>query len=315
MRKPKKAPYSVSPASETGKAPRKAAPKKKEMPDPTDTTVETLRRENASLRARLKEEQHAEELRDTLLMANVFGRIAAPISHAELIEQIVETAAQVLSAEAAALFLLDEDARELNFEVAIGGGGQAVKQFRVPLGKGIAGYVAETQQPLAVADVAADERWIGQLTDYVPRSILCVPMLHGERLIGVLELCDKQGADSFGLEDMQALGFFANMAATALQLAQTHSNVAVLLGEMLESNAALSSSQKKRLQATAKRVAAPFSTGEYQHDRLELARLVQSIIWQGENEFQACRALITGFADYLAARPATLLEWRTPNAP
>jgi GAF domain-containing protein len=107
--------------------------------------------------------------------------------------------------------------------VAYGVGRDAVVGMRIPLGQGIAGYVAMTGQPLAVSDVQRDARVAretAQDTGYVPRSILATPLLLGERVIGVMEVLDKIDAASFGLQDMELLALFARQAAMAIDQAQ-----------------------------------------------------------------------------------------------
>ena len=99
------------------------------------------------------------------------------------------------------LFVLDEDHEELVFQVALGEKAETIKNFRVPLGRGIAGYVAVTGQPIAIADASQDPRFardIGQAIGYVPRTLLCVPLYLSGRVIGVLELLDKAGGMPFG---------------------------------------------------------------------------------------------------------------------
>ena len=123
--------------------------------------------------------------------------IAAPAGNSDLLQRTVETAAGVISARAAALFLVDETTHELRFEVALGERADVVKEIRVPLGHGIAGGVAISGQPMAVSNVQQDERWaaeIGELVGYLPDSILCVPLFYEDAVIGVLELLDKEGA-------------------------------------------------------------------------------------------------------------------------
>ena len=56
--------------------------------------------------------------RDTLHLAATAGIIGSPVSHARLLEMIVETGAHVIGARAGALFLLDEENDDLTFEVA-----------------------------------------------------------------------------------------------------------------------------------------------------------------------------------------------------
>src|SRR5215212_4175921 len=145
-------------------------------------------------------ERFAEELRDALILASTAGTIASPVTHSRLLEMIVQTAIEVISVRAGALFLIDEETQELVFAVALGYKAEEARKFRVPLGRGIAGLVAVTGQPMAVSDVARDPHHapdIGRTIGYVPQSILCVPLFYNARIIGVLEFLDKQGAPSF----------------------------------------------------------------------------------------------------------------------
>src|SRR5258708_3186200 len=119
----------------------------------------------AELRDRQADMQFADSLRELLLMTATASTIAAPAEHNIVLDDIVQTAADVMRAQAASLFVLDEDRDELVFHVALGEKAETVKNFRVPLGRGIAGYVALTGQPIAIADAAQDPRFaqdIGQ---------------------------------------------------------------------------------------------------------------------------------------------------------
>lgn len=225
-----------------------------------------------------------ERLRDTLRLATTAGMIGSPVSHARLLEMIVETGANVIGARAGALFLLDEENDDLTFEVAIGSRAAEVKRFRVPLGHGIAGIVAASGQAMAIRDAAGDPRLASDIADsvgYVPETVLCVPLFYGDNLIGALELLDKEGGFSAG--DMEALGLFANQAAVALQLSRTYENVAGLMAD-------------------------PDAEGsdDISRDAVELARLVQEIARYGEGERKACRDLLLSFAEYLRARSSPM---------
>ena len=168
------------------------------------------------------------------------GTIASPVTHARLLQLIVETAADVIGARAGALFLVDEAHNELTFEVAIGPKAAEVKRIRVPHGQGVAGLVAASGQPMAIADAGSDPRHasdIAQQIGYYPETILCVPLFYGDRLTGVLELLDKDGAPAFSAADMNTLGLFANQAAVAIEQSRTHRNLAALLAELLRTPA------------------------------------------------------------------------------
>src|SRR3954447_13089867 len=152
-------------------------------------TIKRHEEEIQRLSRRLEDGRFAEELREAFVLASASGTIAAPVTYARLLEMIVATAAQVIAARAAALFLIDSETNELLFEVALGQKAAEVKKFRVPLGHGIAGHVAATGQPSAISGGTdpRQAREIGESVGYVPRTILCVPLLYADRVIGVLE--------------------------------------------------------------------------------------------------------------------------------
>ena len=173
----------------------------------------------AELRDRQADARFANALRELLLMTGTISTIGAPAKHNVVLDEIVETAANVMRAQAASLFVLDEERNELVFQVALGEKADNIRNFRVPLGRGIAGYVAVTGQPIAIADATQDPRFasdIGQAIGYVPKTILCVPLYLNGRVIGVLELLDKAGGTPFSSADMELLIRFANLAALAL---------------------------------------------------------------------------------------------------
>lgn len=227
-------------------------------------------------------------LREALSLAAMAGIIGSPVTHARLLEMIVETGAHVIGARAGALFLLNEEQSELIFEVAIGPHAEEAKQFRVPLGHGIAGIVAASGQPMAVADAESDARVASDIAEsvgYIPQTVLCVPLFYGERVIGVLELLDKEGGRTFSAADMEALALFANQAAVALQLSRTYQGVARLLRGGSDRTPGTEDDAESR-------------------DALALAALVHEIASRGEEELRACHTLLGGFAAYLRSRPA-----------
>src|SRR5579885_513846 len=121
-------------------------------------TIAQQREEIDGLRLRLADERFAAELREALTLAATAGTISAPVTHSRLLEMIVATAAQVIAAHAASLFLIAEQAPELVFEVALGQKAEEVRKFRVPLGHGVAGLVAVSGQAMAVSDAQVDPR-------------------------------------------------------------------------------------------------------------------------------------------------------------
>jgi GAF domain-containing protein len=272
------------------------------------STIAHQAEEIERLGRRLADERFAEELRQALATAAMTGTIASPVTHTRLLEMIVETAARVIGANAASLYLIDEEKRQLTFEVALGQKAAEVKKFTVPLGHGIAGLVAMSGQPIAISDAQSDPRHaadIAQSVGYVPQSILCVPLVYNDEITGVLELLDKKGAPSFGSEDIELLGYFANQAAVAIEQSRTHRNLVALIGEVLDSLGGVPEHQKDALRQEASAFARFTESDPKYRQALDLARLVQDISWQGEAELHVCRTILGSFADYLSAKAAT----------
>jgi signal transduction protein with GAF and PtsI domain len=270
-----------------------------------EETIARLSAEIDGLRRELEGERFAGELRRALSLAAGAGVIASPVKHSRLLEMIVATAAHVISAQAASLFLIDEASQELVFEVALGQKGEAVKKFRVPLGKGIAGLVAVTGQPMAVSNVQEDPRHatdIAKSVGYQPKSILCVPLYYEDQVIGVLELLDKVGAPSFSAADTAALGLFANQAAVAIEQSRAYRNITALLGEVL-SGLDRDPAQADKLGEGMASFASDMEDDQGYRRALDLARLVQEIAWRGEREATLCRSVLEGFAGYIRSRP------------
>jgi GAF domain-containing protein len=275
--------------------------------------LERAREEIARLRRRLADERFAEELRETLTLAATAGTIAAPVEHSRLLSMVVETAASVIPSRAASLFLIDEEAEELVFEVALGSKAEEVRTFRVPLGHGIAGLVAVSGQPIAISDARSDPRRaadIAQSVGYEPESILCAPLFYDEGVIGVLELLDREGASSYSAADMATLGLFANQAAVAIEQSRTQRNLAALFGEVLGSLRGPDEHRGRELGEEGRAFAAGVEEHPSHRRALELASLVREISHAGEEEHRACRAILESFAGYLRSRPHAAEETR-----
>ena len=115
--------------------------------------------------------------------------------------------------------LLDHKTKKLYFKVATGVKGTDIKQFEIDLGQGIAGYVAQTGEPLLIPDVAKDPRWYKEISESIgfkTQSIACVPMKVNGEIIGVVEIIDKADGSSIRDEDLKILSVFADLAAQAI---------------------------------------------------------------------------------------------------
>jgi GAF domain-containing protein len=160
---------------------------------------------------------------DDLHAAVAAAVLGAEEQHRALLQSIVEVARAIFGAKASSIFLLDEASDELVFEAVAGEGAATLVGRRFPSSTGIAGWVLVTQQPLVVESVAEDPRFgreVAESTGFVPNGLMAVPLLHGERTLGVLEVLDRKEELPFTLVEMELLTLFANQASIALDLLQ-----------------------------------------------------------------------------------------------
>jgi GAF domain-containing protein len=170
---------------------------------------------------------------EELRAAVAAGALAAERGYRPLLQAIVDVARAILGARASTIMLLDDAAGEFVFE-AVAGEGEDLVGWRVPASEGIAGWVAQSREPLVVDDVTHDPRFdveAARRTGYVPKGLLAVPLLHEDAVLGVLEVLDRPERSRFSLAEMDLLELFAAQAATALHLLlQARRTQAVLSG-------------------------------------------------------------------------------------
>ncbi len=145
---------------------------------------------------------------------------------------IVDATAALFGAEAASLALHDPATDRLVFAVAAGEHGQGVVGLAIKSSEGVAGYVFSTGQPLALSDVASDARFgrdTAEQTGYVPRSVIAVPLVDDEGILGVLEVLDKRGDGGFDLRDVELATVFARQATVAIRSSRIERDTASLL--------------------------------------------------------------------------------------
>jgi sigma-B regulation protein RsbU (phosphoserine phosphatase) len=154
-------------------------------------------------------------------LVDINGIINSTLDIGKLLTIIMEIIKDIMETEASTLLLYDESRKELVFKVALGEAGrELVEKYRVQLGQGIAGWVAENLKPLYVNDVYSDPRFdpaFDQRTGFVTKSILCTPLLFKGKLLGVIQAVNPLNRPGFTDEDMNLFKIFANQAALAVQ--------------------------------------------------------------------------------------------------
>jgi GAF domain-containing protein len=149
-----------------------------------------------------------------------------------VLRSVVEAAVALFEAEAASIALYEPARNLLVFRVAAGAQGQGVVGLEIAPDHGLVGYVFSSGQALAIADVRADPRFgrsFAEQTEYVPRSIVAVPLLDERGTLGVLEVLDKRSEASFSLRDVELAGVFARQATVAIRASRVERDTAMLL--------------------------------------------------------------------------------------
>jgi len=141
----------------------------------------------------------------------------------DLLSAICTTARRVFGAAACSIALLDEDAGTLVYRAADGAGAEEVVGVRLPIDRGIAGYVASSGMAIGVDSVRDDSRFaadVAEQTGYVPDRLLVVPITAaGGEVIGVLSVLDASTDAIAAGETLGVATAFAHEASLALVVA------------------------------------------------------------------------------------------------
>jgi GAF domain-containing protein len=242
-------------------------------------------------------------LQQVAALAADLGPALAPVGQLELLRSITSAARELFDAAACSLALLDEAQETLTFHVASGAGAEAVVGQRVPVDRGIAGWVVSSGQPVAVADVARDPRFaaeVAEATGYVPRSVLAMPLQTERELLGVIELLDQRADAPAGRRDMELLGLFAGQAALAIETSRVFSSLGRALFQAVGAAAGDDRDLASALDDLARR--SPGPTAELAELAGVFARLGQA----GAAERAAATRLVREFLVYAggSGRPA-----------
>jgi signal transduction histidine kinase len=142
----------------------------------------------------------------------------------QVLKTVMQKATDVLKVEGTSVLLLDDEDKELVLETVVGPQAEKVKGLRLPLGQGIAGWVAREGQPLLVPDVKEEPRFysgIDEATGFVTQSVLAVPLKVKGRVIGVIEAVNKTEGD-FSQADVELLSSMTQSAAIAIENARLY---------------------------------------------------------------------------------------------
>ncbi len=157
------------------------------------------------------------------LFHEVGKALASTLDLQKILQTIMEKISDFLQPDTWSLLMLDDKTHELYYEMAIGTDANQLKDIRVRMGEGIAGWVAENGEPILVSDIKTDSRRMvrGDASAHPEaRSIVCVPVKGREKILGVIELVNTTSKERFHDQDIPMLKNLADYAAIALENAR-----------------------------------------------------------------------------------------------
>jgi len=195
--------------------------------------------------ARLYDEinQHIKELKS---LYDIGQAITSTLDIEQTLKLVTDHTTRLMGVAAASVALRDDPNNEVWFATASGEGSEAVIGLRMPLGQGLAGWVAKQGEAVIVPDVYTDQRFFKDVdkdSGFTTQSILCVPLQTKGRTIGAIEVMNKKQG-TFDIEDQKLLQSLANSAATAIENAQLYAKQADTIQRLAETHSQLVQSAK-----------------------------------------------------------------------
>ena len=154
---------------------------------------------------------------------DVARALTASLELEEILGVIMDKMAKFFGPERWSMLMVDEATNGLYYAIAVGENAESLKGLHVPMGEGVAGWVAATGNPLIVPDVKLDVQWsafAASHPDLNIQSIACVPVRSGNKTLGVIQLLNSK-LDLLSEYSVSFLRILCDYAAIAIQNARS----------------------------------------------------------------------------------------------
>lgn len=236
-----------------------------------------------------------EKLQRFIETLDIASALTRPLTRS--IEELLRISAADLQSSEASVLIRDGDEGDLRFLSAIGEVAGQLLNLKVPAGKGIAGFVMSSGQPMAVADVGATDSFYAEVdktTGFSTQMILATPLRYEGEMIGVLEYVNRSGEPPFKPftpEEMDKAASFAEAIASLVN-AYESAKVFKAFGER-------SIGGDVDLDAAAVHTWLESVRSSPEHkEMLELAVLIRDVAGRGEAERRMCREILGSVIRY-----------------
>lgn len=231
----------------------------------------------------------SDKLRRLIETIDVANILTEPLTQS--LVKMLEISAAELNSDEASVLIRDGDEGDLRFLSAIGKVAEQLINLRVPAGKGIAGFVMSSGQPMAVADVGEESSFYSEVdktTGYSTQMILATPLSYNGEIIGVLEYINRRGDppfEPFTPAEMDRAALFAEVVASLVN-AYESAKLFRDLGERL-----LSDRSAGDLEGVRDWLRGIRDSSDHK-EMMDLALLVREIASRGDAERTICKELL-----------------------
>ena len=157
--------------------------------------------------------------------------VASTFDEQEIMRTIVHRSVRAVRGEQALIHPIRPEQKITDGTLAATNIGPRAGHFT--LGAAITGMMDALRRPVVVDDPHRDPRLAGIRLDEDLRNLACVPMVVGDRLIGALTVCNKQGDGGFDPDDVRLLAIIAGQSAQVLERIRAQKQSDVILGGLL----------------------------------------------------------------------------------
>jgi diguanylate cyclase (GGDEF)-like protein len=148
------------------------------------------------------------------------------LSHdADAMRQLLASVVAAVPGEASSLLLYDPEGRELVFTASRTLQSGAIDGIRMRCDQGIAGWVARHREAVRLDDATKDPRYfagVEKQTHFTPRTMLCVPVVSKDTLLGVIQVINKLDGSTFTEDELHLAQTLADHAAIAIENASLY---------------------------------------------------------------------------------------------
>ncbi|HEV8592601.1 MAG TPA: GAF domain-containing protein [Pyrinomonadaceae bacterium] len=236
--------------------------------------------------------ERVKRLVETIDLANV---LTVPLTRS--IVRLLEVSAEEIESGEASVLVRDGEEGDLRFLCAIGAVAEQLTGMQVPAGKGIAGFVLSSGQPMAVADAGGEETFYAEVdkkTGYSTQTILATPLRFNGEVIGVLEYINRRGEPPFAPFTPEEMDRAANFAEAIASMVSAYESARVLcsLGDKI-----ISDPEDYDFDAIRTWLGELRTSAEHR-EMMELAVLIRETASRGEAERTLCREILESVLKY-----------------